>query len=208
MALQFNKTSPALRLAREARALWENGCFPDAIRKLEEAAAREPSNPEICLGLGKAYGARFDFTSAEQWFSKALTLAPDSAKIHFQAALDWNQINQVKPTESCLQKVLQLQPGHPGALLMLAEIHEHQHDLAMATQELTQLRALQPQNPGASFLLAKIARREGKLESAEKPIGETTIFQQTLVVKSQIKFLSIQLVGQNILTHYTLPTTL
>lgn len=174
MALQYYKPSqsPALKIAQEARGLWEKGEFTAAIQKLEEAATREPKNPEICLGLGKACGARFDYEGAKKWFDRALALAPDSTKVHFQAALDWNELNRVQATVECLEKVLRLQPGHQGALLMLAEIHEHQHQLETAKTELTQLRNFDSNNPGASFLLAKIARREGNLTSAESHLRE------------------------------------
>ncbi|HAM70065.1 MAG TPA: hypothetical protein DCM86_00285 [Verrucomicrobiales bacterium] len=157
----------AVGLAGESRRLWQEGRFDEAVRRLESAAACDPLNPEICLGLGKALATRARYAEAREWMHKACTLAPGSLPVRFQAAVYWHQVGRADEALALLEEALRLDPAHPGALLLTGEIREHRHELEGAEEVLERIRARAPGHPGGAFLEARVRRRRGDLTGAE-----------------------------------------
>ena len=162
----------ALRLADEARDLWRQGKWPEAIEHLELALKKDPKNPEICVGLAKAHASCHRHDCAMDWLKKAFAMAPDSAQLQLESALQLHQFGRIDQAVICLQKTLQLQPGNITAQSLLAEIAEHQHALDKALEHVERVRAFAPQHPGMQLLMGRIFRRQGKWDQAETKLRD------------------------------------
>lgn len=62
---------------------WQRQGTPaQALPYLQQAASLEPDNPLWLVALGQVYAAQGDLPLAQQYYEKAVTLAPDQAEYH------------------------------------------------------------------------------------------------------------------------------
>src|SRR5260221_318539 len=64
------------RLFQDAAEAWKRQDYQQTIEILERSARLDPANARIQLDLGRAYGLRYDYASAERCFEKAARIAP------------------------------------------------------------------------------------------------------------------------------------
>src|SRR2546423_599427 len=63
------------RLFQEAVEAWRRQAYQETIALLERATRLDPGNASILLDLGRAYGLRYDYPSAERCLEKAVNIA-------------------------------------------------------------------------------------------------------------------------------------
>src|SRR6185295_9358522 len=68
------------RLFQEAADAWRRQAYRETIALLERASRLDPGNPSILLDLGRAYGLRYDYGSAERCFEKAFSISTNKAQ--------------------------------------------------------------------------------------------------------------------------------
>ena len=64
------------RLFQEAAEAWRHQAYSESIALLERASRLDPANASVLLDLGRAYGMRYDYCSAERCLEKAVSIAP------------------------------------------------------------------------------------------------------------------------------------
>ena len=105
-------------LAQAVSAITSNR-VNDAVRELEQTAARKPDDPAILLQLGKAYLQQQDYAKAEPVLERVVQTEPDNADAQF--ALGFAELRLGKGDEALasLQKAVQLDPQDPTKLQIL-----------------------------------------------------------------------------------------
>src|SRR5215831_6750521 len=77
------KTAEAKTHYENAARLSEKAAWAGAVLELNRAREFEPSNPEILIELGIAFGELSQWSQATQFLKKAVTLVPNSARAHY-----------------------------------------------------------------------------------------------------------------------------
>src|SRR5437660_10481505 len=75
------------RLFQDAVEAWRRQDYQQTIALLERASRLDPANTTVLLDLGRAYGLRYEFESAERCFEKAAKIAPRKIEVLTEAGL-------------------------------------------------------------------------------------------------------------------------
>lgn len=164
--------APMLRAAH-ADLLLRDGMWDEALHVARECEANDPSQvhgrrilkrvllqglPESASTIARTAVAHDDVTFAEQLLQEGVDAEPENIILLEQLARHYATQRQVADCIITLQQLLEVEPGHDEALLMLAGAFIKQGDL-----------------PRGQKLLNK-ARKRGvssrRLEELEKKIGE------------------------------------
>jgi cytochrome c-type biogenesis protein CcmH/NrfG len=95
----------------------------DAIAQLETRRAEDPQDVAVLLDLGNAYFMNQRLTQAEQVYSQALALEPDSAAAQVGLAMVWHAQGDSKRAEAALRAVLKEHPDDQDAHYSLAIVY-------------------------------------------------------------------------------------
>jgi tetratricopeptide (TPR) repeat protein len=156
------------RLLQAAEQAWQLKDFQQNLEILERASRLDPANSGILMQLGRVQGLRYQYAAAEQYFDRAIRLAPNKTKAlatASQASLDFSN-HQL--TEHYFQQALEQKDAAPETFARLAELYERLRRLDEATRLVD--RALQLDGACALALLARarLDRQAGRLEDAER----------------------------------------
>jgi len=155
-------------MLQTAEQAWELRDFQQNIELLERASRLDPVNSGILMQLGRVQGLRYQYAAAEQYFDRAIRLAPNKTRAlatASQASLDFAS-HQL--TEHYFQQALEQKDAKPDTFARLAELYERLRRLEDATRLVD--RALQLDGACALALLAhaRLDRLAGRLEDAER----------------------------------------
>ena len=143
---------------------------PDPSALTPPAAA--PLDPQVVealeaqLRLGKALQAEGDLGPAIVAFSRALELAPDDPRPHYQRGLARHLTGDHAGAEPDLDRALALDPGTPHAWVVRATIRALRGDLANAAADFDRALALDANQPLAWVGRAQCYQRLGRPQSA------------------------------------------
>lgn len=142
------------------------GQSAQSIDYLKQALALSSNSAEAHLNLGIALADGYDLQGAAQQFAAAEKLAPAAAVVHYNVGrVAYDEGNPARARTE-LEHAVQLQPGYPGALQLLAQIDLHGNQAEHAVILLRQVLALQPHNGNAEYLLGRALAELGKPEEA------------------------------------------
>ena len=108
-----------------------------------------------------------EFHGAKDLLERAVALKPGSPEASYLLARAWAGLKQVKPAEVRYLKVLELQPGHAGALLGLAAIAEGTGRYDEAERYYREAIAAGSEGR-AERALASLLARQGRAADAER----------------------------------------
>ncbi len=96
--------------------------FQDALKALDEAAAADPGDPRVPLAIGDLFLAKYNSTEAHDAYRQVLETDPENpdALLGEARALDFDGDGRALET---VEKALDVNPRHPGALTFLARLH-------------------------------------------------------------------------------------
>jgi tetratricopeptide (TPR) repeat protein len=156
------------RMLQAAEQAWELRDFQQNIEILERASRLDPANPSILLQLGRVYGLRYNYIAAEQYFDRAIRLAPNKTEAlatASQASLDFAS-HQL--TEHYFQQALEQKDATAETFARLAELYERLRRLEDATRLVDRALQLDGVCPLALLARARLGRMAGRLEEAER----------------------------------------
>jgi tetratricopeptide (TPR) repeat protein len=124
--------------------------FFDPAKKKTEVAA------EAGLASGELAIAKGDFARAATEFRAALKLQPESSALRFGLAQAFENSDREKCVK-LLEQVLEVNPRHTGALVMLAELNIGAEDFVEAADLLRRALEVNPRKPEAHALKAVVS---------------------------------------------------
>jgi superkiller protein 3 len=176
LSFHVNAQSVAFKSA-EAKAHYENAvrlsekaAWAGAVLELNRARELEPSNLEILIELGIAFGELSEWGQATQLLKKAVALTPNSARAHYNLGVTLDRAHPGKQMGTAeYRKALQLNPKDTGALINLAtNIGDEKSE--EAKQLLLKAVSLEPQNAKAYFNLGLLLKNEGDAKGATEAL--------------------------------------
>lgn len=158
----------------------------EALAISEQALKSNPDNPGLLTLAGKAQQISGKYDSATDYYTKAITSAPEAVMPHYLLGQLYQQTNQLTLAEATIDKTLSLMPEHLGALLIKAQLNLKSGNLETAKSIAKQLTESDPQNSYITELQAQVAFVEKDLDTA------ATLYRQVLS-KRENAALNIQL---------------
>ncbi|HTP09198.1 MAG TPA: tetratricopeptide repeat protein [Anaerolineae bacterium] len=151
---------PDLIVARyfRARHRWERSDLSGALDDLNYAIERDPANALIAAEIGLVDTQRNDFTTAEQWLTKARDLKPQDVTIwkalaELYVGRSYGTVDQAVTTA---QQIVTLTPTEAEAHVWLGRAYLRSGDRGGAERELTEAARLDPQSALAHFYLGRL----------------------------------------------------
>src|SRR5215471_310585 len=112
------------RMFQEAAESWKRLDYQQSIDTLEHAAKLDPGNPSVLLDLGRAYGMRYDYPSAERCFEKAVRVAPRKMEALSEAGKRCQQFGLPEMANRYFERAAQEKGATAEVFVKLAEITE------------------------------------------------------------------------------------
>jgi cytochrome c-type biogenesis protein CcmH len=156
--------------------------LPDFMRALQRRVQADPHNGEGWLTLGLGFMQAREFGPAKEALARAVELSPSDIQVamtYVQASIMSQQGAMDSLAANLLNSILQREPDHQGALLMLGMGSLRAGDNATALAVLTKLRALRAAMPAAEADSAADQRIAGLIAEAGSA-GEVTAAADTL----------------------------
>jgi tetratricopeptide (TPR) repeat protein len=142
-------------------------------RQLDEAASlnkkvlnRDPQNYEALLLRGRIDMAKGEPAKALVDFERVVNTYPTAAPGYYHLALAQLLTRNPNQAIQSLRQVVEFDPKHTDAVLLLAELNIRKNEFAAAIAPLKQLVKERPQIAQAHFLLAAAYRGQQDLEAA------------------------------------------
>jgi tetratricopeptide (TPR) repeat protein len=159
--------------------------YKKATDALEKAAAADPSNAEIALWLGRAYGRRAETSSpftapgnaskARQWFERSVQLNPSNTEALsdlFEYYLEAPGFlgGGVDKAEALMQQIAKVDPaeGHWAQ----ARLAEKRKDFSGVEAHLRQAIEASPQRIGRFIDLARFLAKQGRFQESDQSIEQ------------------------------------
>ena len=155
-------------MLQAAHQAWVQKDFQKVIELLERASRLNPSNAAILIQLGRIYGLRYDYATAENYFERAIRVSPRKTEALALVGGQCRDFRTSEMAERYLKRAIELKDATPEMFVELAELYERlrRGEEAAALIE----RALRLNNFSAQALLvrARLHRQAGRLDEAEK----------------------------------------
>lgn len=132
----------------------------------EQALKSNPDNPGLLTLAGKGQQLSGKYEIAVNYYTKAITAAPQAVIPHYLLGQLYQQTNQPTLAEASMDKALAIMPEHLGALLIKAQVNLKSGKLDTAKSIGKQLKELDPENSYITELQAQIAVVEKDLDTA------------------------------------------
>ena len=173
--LDAANASNANRVTGALRALQE-GRFAEAAETLRQAAAVDPRDVRIWLGLGHAQESLGDAAGAERSFRQAVELEPENARARLKLGTLLAQRGERREGIEHLRAAVRLRSDYKDARFNLANALAQEGRLAEAAAECDALLRLAPQDREARALrdqlradLAEQQQQKGKGPGSPPP---------------------------------------
>lgn len=155
------------RLLREAEVAWSAQEYDQSIALIEQACRKDPTEPSLYLALGRAYGQRYDFPTAERCFEKAVQVSRDRAHTLGEAGRTCLELEQVDLAIKFLQRAVGKNGVSIGILMTLADIFLRDNRLEQAEALISRASLLDRHDPRVLLAEAALARQRGNADAAE-----------------------------------------
>lgn len=160
-----------IRTALGKTYLMENK-VPQASRQFEEILKVDPKYADAYYYLGVIRARQRDYESAEEAYSRAINLAPASAKAYERLAHLYGVRGiHIDKAIQLARKAVDLEPNSPACLNTLSWLHYLNKDYEKAITALKKALALQPDNHLYSEGL-KVIQQARQAENASKKGGK------------------------------------
>lgn len=172
--------------ARAHQAMAENYYvlrqMPQAEKEFQQAIELRPDIPKLHLELGLVYAGAFQWPKAEEAFRAETKLQPGNAEAAYRLGNALLQQGRVPEARAELARADKLQPGMPETLYSLGKAASLAGDNASAEKAWTKVLEIEKESDLAAqahFALASLYRKQGKIEDAEREMGEFKKLQNT-----------------------------
>jgi len=110
-------------LERGATAM-QNGRLDDAVRNLEDAAAKKPKDDAVLLMLASAYMHKFDYAKAEATLQRVVLTDSEDAEAQYDLGFAQLKLGKMDQAIVSLEKAAQLDPKDANVKLALAQAYQ------------------------------------------------------------------------------------
>jgi tetratricopeptide (TPR) repeat protein len=151
--------------AGRARALCEQGLWPDVLAFAQKWHAENPADHRALFYLGLGFSGRGQFMQAETAYRQSLALDATDPKVwNNLAKILFENLQRPKDAILCIEQMLKLDPGNKLAwsnlAVMVGELGFHDRAMGYADRAI----ALDPKFTEAYLHKAAAARALGKAE--------------------------------------------
>src|SRR5690349_12670106 len=112
------------RLFQEAVEAWRRQDYQQTIDLLKRASKLDPANTGILFDLGRAYGLRYQYDSAENSFEKAISIAPRKVEGLIEAGRRSQAFGHYEMAARYFDRATRERGAPAEAFLTLAELYE------------------------------------------------------------------------------------
>lgn len=157
------------QVLREAMNLHQAGDFQGAIEKYDFLIQNYPGIADIHSNLGAVYVSQGNTAKAIENYEIALRLGngSDPAAIRFNLALAYYKSARFEESANQLEQVLQAQPQHSNAAMLLADTRLRKGDWSGVIHTLTPFEEQLSEDKAFIYLLGTALIREGKVVEGE-----------------------------------------
>src|SRR6266446_6967903 len=156
------------RLFQEAAEAWRRQSYAESIALLERASRLDPANASVLLDLGRAYGMRYDYISAERSLEKAVSIASNRVEALAEAGKRCQEFGHYEMAAGYFERAAKEKGSSADVFVILAELYERRHRIPEATKLVERGLALQADHACSLLAQARLKRLAGELEEAEK----------------------------------------
>jgi Flp pilus assembly protein TadD len=160
------------RLFQDAVEAWRRQDYQETIALLERASRLDPANTTVLLDLGRAYGLRYEFESAERSFEKAIKIAPRKTDALIEAGLRSQAFGNHQMAAGFLERATHEKGATADVFVTLAELYERGPRTNEAAALVERALGLQPEHAPSLLARARLKRLAGSVEDAEKSTRE------------------------------------
>ncbi len=160
-------TSP---VSQEVADAWNRRDYHKAIDLLERTREREPNNSSILLDLGRAYGMRYDYASAERCLEMSIRVAPHKTEALIAAGRRCQDFGCDRMAWSYFERAAERTDVTAEVFVTLAELHERHSHLDLATQLADRALGLDSRHCLARLTRARLERLAGRWSEAEERV--------------------------------------
>jgi tetratricopeptide (TPR) repeat protein len=169
MKLQrMNSQRAVARTCQEARMAWHQKDYPQYFKIMERVSRENPGDAGLLLDIAAAYGMRYEYTTAEAWFEKALRVAPSRSQALVLAATQCRGFERYEMARAYFERAIKEPEVSPSTFVKLAEVYERFRMLAEAGELVDKALSLAPGDPLARLVRSRLDRLSGKGEQAER----------------------------------------
>ena len=112
------------RLFEDAAEAWRRQAYQETIALLERASRLDPANVNVLFDLGRAYGLRYEYDSAEGCLEKAVSLAPRKEEALAEAGRRCQEFGNHEMAARYFERAARGPDTPAEALVVLAELYE------------------------------------------------------------------------------------
>jgi tetratricopeptide (TPR) repeat protein len=158
------------RMLNASGEAWERKDFKQSIEILERASRLDPANAQVLLGLGRAYGLRYDYAGAERCFEKAIRVAVKKTEALEMAAHACTDFVNPQMAEGYFERAVKQNDASPELFARMAELYEHLARVDEARALVDRALQLDARCAPALLVRARLDRQAGRLEDAERTL--------------------------------------
>lgn len=157
----------SLQTTSEALAAFSNGDHMAAVRRLEDAVARDPSNAHAQYYLGLIRLQHFrDAAGALPSLREASTLMPDVADASYQLGIALTQLERAEEARAAFEAAVASDPSHGRAMYRIGRALETSGEVYEAIDWYTRSIHASPRFPMAYNALGTLYLRLGRPQEA------------------------------------------
>jgi len=138
----------------------------------QTALIGSPDTPDLLKIAGQAQLVSGATSQAVATFRRLVTVKPDSSHNHFLLASAYLNQGDLDRTNSSLEQVLKLNPGHIGSKAFLVRILAHRRELDHAKALVADLKANAPQDYQVVRADAAVKIADGRLDDAVQTLRD------------------------------------
>ncbi len=157
------EVAPWVAQAEEANA---RGQLPAALGALRQAARLAPLCAPLWIALANVQTRLCLHADALESCLAAEALQPEAADTQVRFAAAALRCEDIRRFDSAMERALQIEPTHPGALRLLADLNFEHHRCPDAARQYRQILEQAPGDGAAALGLARCELEAGNLEAA------------------------------------------
>lgn len=142
-----------------------------AHAEAQALAQAQPNSPDACLLYAMVLAEQQNFADSEQWFEKALALAPGNALILSNFGQMQRRARRFEKAISCFKTLTQSEPKNPSAWLSLGQTEQMAGRIEAAIDSLKKAVELKPDLIQAWQSLAQCHRSQYEYDQAEQALS-------------------------------------
>jgi tetratricopeptide (TPR) repeat protein len=147
---------------------YQQGRLSYAEEQLRVLLKASPSEVRACSLMGVVLDAEKRYQEAEQYYLKAIELAPGAAALHNNLGNHYAAQKDFAKAQVAFLRAVAIAPRHPNANLQLAQIDVQNREYAGALRRLAVLPASDQNAPAVQVLRARALFGSGRKEEARK----------------------------------------